>query len=54
MLFRISALWARAELWCAAALALVVTLLILLNVVTRSMGNALFWWMKRRSMPWPG
>lgn len=43
MLFRISALWARAELWCAAALALVVTLLILLNVVTRSMGNALFW-----------
>lgn len=43
MLFRISAAWARVELWCAAGLALTVTLLILLNVVTRSMGNALFW-----------
>ncbi len=43
MLFRISAAWARIELGCAAGLALAVTLLILLNVVTRSMGNALFW-----------
>lgn len=43
MLFRISAVWARIELWAAAALALLVTLLILLNVVTRTMGNALFW-----------
>ncbi len=43
MLFRISAFWARVEIWAAAALALAVTLLILLNVVTRSMGAALFW-----------
>ncbi|KUP94548.1 TRAP transporter small permease [Tritonibacter horizontis] len=43
MLFRISAAWARLELWGAGALALTVTLLILLNVVTRTMGNALFW-----------
>jgi len=43
MLFRISAAWAKVELWAAAALALSVTLLILLNVVTRTMGNALFW-----------
>lgn len=43
MLFRLSAAWARVELWCAAALAVCVTLLILLNVVTRSSGNALFW-----------
>jgi len=43
MLFRISAAWARLELWGAAVLALAVTLLILLNVVTRTMGNALFW-----------
>ncbi len=43
MLFRISAAWARVELWCAAVLALAVTLLILLNVVTRTMGNAIFW-----------
>ncbi len=43
MLYRLSAAWARVELWCAAALAVCVTLLILLNVVTRSAGNALFW-----------
>ncbi len=43
MLYRLSAAWARFELWCAAALAVCVTLLILLNVVTRSAGNALFW-----------
>jgi TRAP-type C4-dicarboxylate transport system permease small subunit len=43
MLFRISAAWARVELCCAATLALAVTLLILLNVVTRAMGAALFW-----------
>ncbi|MGJ8615362.1 MAG: TRAP transporter small permease [Sulfitobacter sp.] len=43
MLFRISAAWARVELWAAATLALAITLLILLNVVTRSMGAALFW-----------
>ncbi|WP_170412323.1 TRAP transporter small permease [Ruegeria atlantica] len=43
MLYRLSATWARVELWCAAALAVCVTLLILLNVVTRTAGNALFW-----------
>ena len=43
MLFRLSALWARIELICAALLAVCVTGLILLNVVTRTAGNALFW-----------
>ena len=43
MLNRLSALWARIELWCAVLLAVAVTLLILLNVVTRYMGAALFW-----------
>ncbi len=43
MLYRISAFWAQVELWTAAMLALAVTLLILLNVITRTMGNALFW-----------
>lgn len=43
MLYRISAMWARIELGCAAALAVAVTLLVLLNVVTRTAGNALFW-----------
>lgn len=38
-----SALWARIELFFAAGLAVSVTLLILLNVVTRSLGAALFW-----------
>ncbi len=43
MLKRISAGWARIELAVAACLALGVTLLILLNVVTRSWGAALYW-----------
>jgi len=43
MLHRLSALWARFELGCAAILALCVTLLILLSVVTRSLGNAIYW-----------
>ena len=43
LIARISALWARIELFLAAILALTVTLLILLNVITRSMGAALFW-----------
>ena len=43
MLFRLSAAWARIELGCAALLAVCVTGLILLNVVTRTAGNALFW-----------
>ncbi len=43
MLYRLSAAWAKIELGCAAFLALGVTVLILLNVVTRTAGNALFW-----------
>ena len=43
MLYRLSERWARVELWAAALLALAVTLLILLNVVTRYLGAALFW-----------
>ena len=43
MLHRISRAWARAELLVASALAGLVTLLILLNVITRSMRNALYW-----------
>lgn len=43
MLNRISAAWARVEMAASALLAVAVTLLILLNVVTRSMNNALFW-----------
>ncbi|MBL4628028.1 MAG: TRAP transporter small permease subunit [Roseicyclus sp.] len=43
MLKRISAAWARVEMASAALLAFAVTLLILLNVVTRSLNSALFW-----------
>lgn len=43
MLYRISAAWARIELTAAAALAVCVTLLVLLNVATRNTGTALFW-----------
>lgn len=43
MLHRLSAAWARIELTCAAVLAGLVTLLILLNVATRSMRLALYW-----------
>lgn len=43
MLYRISAAVARIELGCAAFLAACVTGLILLNVITRNAGNALFW-----------
>lgn len=43
MLGGVSAKWARVELTLAAALAASVTALILLNVVTRSLGAALFW-----------
>lgn len=43
MLMRLSTLWARAEIAIAAVLAASVTLLILLNVVTRNLGAALFW-----------
>lgn len=43
MLYRVSAAVARLELMGAACLAVCVTLLILLNVVTRNIGQALFW-----------
>ena len=43
MIGRISAGWARVELTLAAFLAVSITVLILLNVVTRSIGAALFW-----------
>lgn len=43
MLYRVSAVWARVELLGAAVLAACVTLLILLNVATRNIGQALFW-----------
>ncbi|AXI48686.1 C4-dicarboxylate ABC transporter permease [Sulfitobacter sp. SK012] len=43
MLYRVSAAWARIELWAAAFLAVCVTFLVLLNVATRNTGNALFW-----------
>ena len=43
MLHRISAGWARVELFIAALLAGVVTVLILVNVVTRTMRISVFW-----------
>lgn len=43
MLNRLSAFVARIELMLAAILAVGVTLLILLNVVTRTAGNAIYW-----------
>ena len=43
MLSNISAFWARIELFFAACLAFIVTVLIFLNVVTRTLGTALFW-----------
>ena len=43
MLYRLSSAWAWIELRAAAFLALCVTVLILLNVATRNLGQALFW-----------
>jgi TRAP-type transport system small permease protein len=43
MLHKASALWARIELFAAAFLAASITLLILLNVVTRAFGRAIYW-----------
>ncbi|MWD29347.1 TRAP transporter small permease subunit [Aquicoccus sp. SCR17] len=43
MIGRISAGWARVEVTVAAILAVAITLLILLNVVTRSLNVALYW-----------
>ena len=42
-LSRISAFWARIEILLAAGLAVLITLLILLNVVTRAFNTAVFW-----------
>lgn len=43
MIRRFSTFWAELELKCAALLAAGITLLILLNVITRTIGIALFW-----------
>jgi len=43
MLQTFSRRWAQVELACAAALAAAITALILLNVLTRSIGFALYW-----------
>lgn len=43
MLARISSAWAKFELTLAALLAVAVSALILLNVVTRSLGAAIYW-----------
>ena len=43
MIGRVSAIWARIELAVAASLAASITVLILLNVATRSLGAALYW-----------
>jgi len=43
MLYRLSSLWARVEITLAATLAASITGLILLNVVTRAAGNAIYW-----------
>jgi TRAP-type C4-dicarboxylate transport system permease small subunit len=43
MLRRLSEIWARVEVTVAAALAAAISGLILLNVVTRAMGAAIYW-----------
>ncbi len=43
MLGRISHGWARAEMAAAAVLAVAITLLVLLNVVTRALSASIFW-----------
>jgi TRAP-type C4-dicarboxylate transport system permease small subunit len=43
MLYRFSAWWARCEVALAAFCAMLVTLLILVNVVTRAANSAIFW-----------
>lgn len=43
MLHRISAGWARIEMTLAGLLAVGITLLVLLNVVTRAFDNAIYW-----------
>lgn len=43
MLHKLSAAWARVEIGAAAVLAAAITGLILLNVVTRAFGQAIYW-----------
>lgn len=43
MLYSVSAAWARIEIAAAATLAAAISGLILLNVVTRAMGQAIYW-----------
>ncbi|PCJ05458.1 MAG: C4-dicarboxylate ABC transporter permease [Rhodobacteraceae bacterium] len=43
MLYQASKAWARVEIFCAATLAASVSGLILLNVVTRAMGQSIYW-----------
>ena len=43
MLNRLSAVWAKMEMATAALLAVGITVLILLNVITRTLNNSLFW-----------
>lgn len=43
MLYQASKIWARVEIFCAATLAAAVSGLILLNVITRAMGNSIYW-----------
>lgn len=43
MLYRASRTWARIEIFAAAVMAAAVSGLILLNVVTRAAGNAIYW-----------
>ncbi|UWR23044.1 TRAP transporter small permease [Sulfitobacter sp. S190] len=43
MLARLSRRWARVEIFCAAGFAVAITLLILLNVVTRAFNASIYW-----------
>ncbi len=43
MLHSLSRRWARVEIFCASTFAVLITLLILLNVVTRAMNASIYW-----------
>ena len=43
MLHTLSRRWARVEIFCASLFAVLITLLILLNVVTRAMNASIYW-----------
>ncbi|MGB7319419.1 MAG: TRAP transporter small permease subunit, partial [Planktotalea sp.] len=43
MLHTLSRRWARVEIFCASFFAVLITLLILLNVVTRAMNASIYW-----------